>query len=290
MFPIAFVTTCKGRLHHIKQTLPTLVALKPAEIIVVDYSCPDGTADWVEANYPEVRVVRVNDDPGFCLPRARNMGAAHSSAPWLCFIDADILVEREWLGWMEKHLKPSRFYRPSLLNGAQLQEVAGTFLCTREAFETCKGYDEAFRGWGGEDIDLYTRLPLEAGAQLDYYPNEFVKPISHADDERTTFHAIKNIRIQSLINGCYVKVKRHLLENSIRDIPFETRRSMLSTLSDYFKSFSDQPRTFAVRLQALGLTDSEGRRIDLEVEVSKQRRFGFFGARKSSVRTLKSSI
>ena len=80
---IAFITTCKGRLKHIQQTLPTMVAENPYEIILVDYGCPQGTGDWAESNYPSVKVVRVNDDPGFCAARARNIGAGHSTAPWL---------------------------------------------------------------------------------------------------------------------------------------------------------------------------------------------------------------
>jgi glycosyltransferase involved in cell wall biosynthesis len=289
MFPIAFVTTCKGRLHHLKQTLPALVRLNPAEIIVVDYNCPDATADWVEANYPQVKVVRVTDDPGFCLPRARNLGAAQSTSPWLCFIDADILVDKGWLGWMAAHADSQHFYLPSKHNGKYLPEIAGTFLCPRQAFEACNGYDEAFRGWGGEDIDLYTRLPIEAGVRAAEYPNSFVNPINHADDERTTYHSIKDVRIQGLINSCYVKTKRHLLETSIRDIPFETRRTMLGTISDYFRDFRDLPATFSIQVQAKGLTDYTGKQVDLELEIAKQRRFRFFGARKAAVRTLKRS-
>ena len=72
MTTIACVITCKGRLHHLKQTLPLIVAMGTSEVIVVDYGCPDGTGDWVEANFPGVTVVRVDDDPGFSPARSRN--------------------------------------------------------------------------------------------------------------------------------------------------------------------------------------------------------------------------
>ncbi len=32
----AFVTTCKGRLDYLKQALPGVVAMQPAEVVVVD--------------------------------------------------------------------------------------------------------------------------------------------------------------------------------------------------------------------------------------------------------------
>ncbi len=40
----SIITTCKGRLEHLKQTLPAMLAQKDSEVIVVDYSCPHGTA------------------------------------------------------------------------------------------------------------------------------------------------------------------------------------------------------------------------------------------------------
>lgn len=289
MYPIAFVTTCKGRLHHIKQTLPSLVAEAPAEIILVDYGCPDNTGDWVEENFPTVKVVRLQDDPGFCLPRARNIGAAHSSAPWLCFIDADIRVKSGWLEWMHKHLKPHFFYRASRENGKQLQEIAGTVICARSDFTAVGGYDEAFRGWGGEDIDLYARLTLHGSARPEYYPHQFVEPINHADAERTTFHSIKNIQIQSLINSCYVKAKTYLLSHGVRDIPFETRQQMLATISDHLKQFPSRPATFAIRLPANNLGMPDGQRLDLALEIAKRRRYAVFGARRTHVRNLAGS-
>jgi hypothetical protein len=75
MTAVAFITTSKGWLHHIRQTLPLIVAQSPAEIVVVDYACPEQTGDWVEARYGSVKVLRVSDDPGFCVSRARNIGA-----------------------------------------------------------------------------------------------------------------------------------------------------------------------------------------------------------------------
>src|SRR6185369_6037579 len=97
---VGFVTTCKGRLHHIQRTLPLIVAQLPKEVVVVDYGCPQSVGDWVETHFPNVTVVRVGDDPGFCLSRARNIGARQTSAPWICFTDADALITSGWTDWM----------------------------------------------------------------------------------------------------------------------------------------------------------------------------------------------
>jgi hypothetical protein len=47
MTDVAFITTCKGGLHPIQETLPLIAAGSPAEIVVVDYGCPQGMGDWL---------------------------------------------------------------------------------------------------------------------------------------------------------------------------------------------------------------------------------------------------
>jgi hypothetical protein len=39
----SIVTTWKGRLRDLQQSLPTFVSQAAAEVVVVDYDCPEGT-------------------------------------------------------------------------------------------------------------------------------------------------------------------------------------------------------------------------------------------------------
>ena len=55
----SLIVTCKGRLMHLRQTLPLFCALPDTEVILVDYGCPDGSGVWAAANFPAARVVRV---------------------------------------------------------------------------------------------------------------------------------------------------------------------------------------------------------------------------------------
>jgi hypothetical protein len=60
MADLCFVTTCMGRLSALRHTVgPMLDQPARAGVVVVDYSCPDGSGAWVEANHPTDRVVRV---------------------------------------------------------------------------------------------------------------------------------------------------------------------------------------------------------------------------------------
>ena len=227
MTAFAFVTTCKGRLHHLQQTLPLIVAEAPDEIVVVDYGCPQGSGDWVEANYPQVKVVRVTDDDGFRLARARNLGAAACSAPWICFIDADIRIGPDFVAWMRANARQRHYYRQAPVAGQRDLETYGTVLCPRRAFEAIGGYDELFIGWGGEDDDLYDRL-LIAGLVMGHYPAEMAQAISHDDSERMAFHALKRKDLQQILNTFYRNAKVQVMNfRGIRtELPLAVRREL----------------------------------------------------------------
>ena len=73
---LTFVTTCMGRLRFLRETLPLLAAQPAAACVVVDYGCPDHCGDWVQANLPQVKVVRWPAASTFHAAHARNLGAA----------------------------------------------------------------------------------------------------------------------------------------------------------------------------------------------------------------------
>lgn len=52
---LTFVTTCRGRLAHLRRSLPTFVAQPDAEVVVVDYDCPERSGEWVEQTFGSSR-------------------------------------------------------------------------------------------------------------------------------------------------------------------------------------------------------------------------------------------
>ncbi|WP_315389065.1 glycosyltransferase family 2 protein [uncultured Stenotrophomonas sp.] len=75
---------CLGRLR---------AAAEVAEIRVVDNNSDDGTLDIVQRHAsadPRVRFIANPDNPGFAA--ANNQGVADSHAPWLAFINPDLMV------------------------------------------------------------------------------------------------------------------------------------------------------------------------------------------------------
>jgi hypothetical protein len=178
---LSLITTCKNRLPHLKQTLPLMLQQPRAEVIVVDYGCGQGTAAWVKEHHPAAKLVQVNDDPVFCAARARNMGAKIASHETLCFVDVDVLVHLELSKWLELNQSPNAFYLYPVRKDER--ELDGFLIIAREYFLKIGGYDEAFRGWGGEDYDLYERL-ARTGLSRSSVPRESILSIPHGDELR----------------------------------------------------------------------------------------------------------
>ncbi len=89
---VSVVIATYNRGARIAPTLDSVLTQTHAanEVIVVDDCSPDGTGDWVTANYPTVRVVRPERNGG--TSAARNFGARAATGDVLVFFDHDDLM------------------------------------------------------------------------------------------------------------------------------------------------------------------------------------------------------
>jgi len=216
-----YITTCKGRLHHLVQSLPAALQAGPAECVVVDYGCPDGAGAWVREHHPSVRVVTVSDDPGFNLARARNAGAAVAQGEWLGFFDADVLLAPGFFATVERGIRGGHYFVPDSGD----PNTWGSCLVERAAFTAVGGYDEAIDTWGGEDNDLYAVLGFH-GVQRGHYSGQLVTPIRHSDEERARFHAGKSLDRMVRLSSAYRAVKLDVMRLMSRTLGLEERRHL----------------------------------------------------------------
>lgn len=188
---------------------------------MVDYACPDNTADWVTEHFPQVRVVRVSGETGFNPARARNLGARAANAPWLAFFDADILWSPELSASVRPLLQPGHFYRA----GPTTLQSWGSIICQRQDFESIGGYDEAFIGWGGEDDDLIGRL-LMLGRRPAEFPASLIGEVPHDEAARMRFHEVKDRAASRRINNLYLQAKLDMMRLLGRPLALESRQAM----------------------------------------------------------------
>lgn len=79
-------------------------AREVVEIRVIDNASLDGTLDIIQrhaAQDPRVRFVGNPDNPGFAV--GCNQGARESAAPWLAFVNPDLMVEADTLARLRAH-------------------------------------------------------------------------------------------------------------------------------------------------------------------------------------------
>lgn len=247
---IALITICKGRLHHLRESLPLMLAQHPDQMVVVDYGCPDGTAAWVKANFPDVEVISVTDDPGFNASRARNAGWRATRTRWAICLDADILPRTGWLDWLRPRLDDElTLFRAARVAGKRSADSWGMACISRRAFELVDGYDEAFCNWGAEDNDFFDRLHT-AGINENHYPGDFLGRIPHDDSTRTKFYQLKDIAISGRAGLYYSVIKQHLERTLTQRLPLEYRQKMMSQLLDHTALGTSQKQLPPLRFPA----------------------------------------
>jgi GT2 family glycosyltransferase len=65
------------------------------EILVLDNASRDGTADFIEQNYPDIRLIRLDQNYGPC--DAINRALDYICGTYLAYLNQDIVAHRQWL-------------------------------------------------------------------------------------------------------------------------------------------------------------------------------------------------
>jgi hypothetical protein len=159
---LTVVSTCKGRLAHVQQSATRALELG-LRYLLVDYSCPEHSGEWVRSlGHPNAHAVQVIDSSGlFCKPKALNVGggyAAEHYGGFLLFCDADMLLSADVVADIEKNLSSDTFVFVASQN-AQFSDFMGLLAVHSYLFKEVGGYEEAFEDYyGHEDLEFRLRL------------------------------------------------------------------------------------------------------------------------------------
>jgi len=203
---LSIITTCKGRIHHLKQTLPRMMFqwdVKPNsyEVVVVDYGDPDNSYTWAyreaqKMKFKNLIAVKVFNNIKLWNPgRARNIGARQSSGDILFFVDADIKLGKTDVRTVVDVFERENcvIWRRDIFAGAK-GDTNGTFACTRESFFIVNGFNEIGTGWCLEDIDLFRRYECFRRSSIIKDGDLKISVIRHGRDLRTKYSGYENTK------------------------------------------------------------------------------------------------
>ncbi|MCU0731253.1 MAG: glycosyltransferase family 2 protein [Hyphomonas sp.] len=239
---ISYCTTCKGRLHHLRQTLPANMAAEAGnddiEFVLLDYDSNDGLGDWVRDTFrgelASGRLVYVRHAPAphFRMAHAKNMSHRAASGDVLVNVDGDNFIAPNTSAWLRalfvEHPNslacPRELTVPGFLQQRYLNRflnrprpadgLCGRIAVSRATFHAVGGYNEGLLGWGGDDVDFMLRV-RDSGARLAAMPVAvWGGTIPHDNEERIANMPGQDQKVslkrlqRSLVRTLYVSIAR----------------------------------------------------------------------------------
>ncbi len=192
--------------HHLEECLDSLLGqtYPDFEVIFVDNGSADSSVEFVKNKYPQVKLISLETNKGFC--EGNNIGYLHATGEFIALLNNDTRVDFDWLEQLRRAMDYNSktgisascminyFHREILDTAGDEYDICGVgfkagnrqkvveYQKTRYPFGACAGaalyrrimieeigfFDEHFFAVG-EDIDLSFRARL-AGYQCIYTP------------------------------------------------------------------------------------------------------------------------
>lgn len=176
------ITYCKGRLEHLKKTLPSIERVAKPIIVI----CQDHEAlKWCTLN-SSAKLVWTNRD--YCQPHVRNCGLLWSESEYITFIDADRYYKHP------ETPDPGTYLHHCMKTEEHFGYTvgrAGNITVRRSDALKINGFDERMTDYGFDDTDFCIRLQM-LGLQ-GRVCGKF-KVLDHPDERRTENFANKNLK------------------------------------------------------------------------------------------------
>jgi hypothetical protein len=198
---LALCTTCKGRLTHLKETLPANLAdnagMAPERsvFVLLDYNSKDGLGDWVKSEMADHlksgRLVyyRYTSPGPFKMAHAKNL--AHrlgilEGATHIVNVDADNFIGAGFAAYVLDHFQAhgsETFLWSRMVKGEMARGISGRIAVTREQFILVGGYNEKYKTWSPDDTDFKLRLRRLGHGPVEVDPR-FLDALNHNDRVR----------------------------------------------------------------------------------------------------------
>jgi GT2 family glycosyltransferase len=95
---VSIIIVNTNELHHLQRCLPSINKQRYPnyEVLVIDNASTDGSINYIEENFPNVKVIRNKVNLGYA--GANNMGFQKADQKYLAVLNPDTEVDPDWLG------------------------------------------------------------------------------------------------------------------------------------------------------------------------------------------------
>jgi len=197
MEKISICTVCMDRLFYLRETLSANLIDNldyPAlEFVVLDYNSQDGLENWIRSSMMQyidsglLKYFRTTEPKYFSQSHSKNLVSNLASGDIICLLDADVYAGKDYARWVngvfEEH-GSNTIVTTIRSTYIPHRDLGGKLAFHKRCFTAVRGYDEAFNGYGFEDVDFAHRLELQGGNRVYIEEAEFLKYISHTHMER----------------------------------------------------------------------------------------------------------
>lgn len=82
--------------HHLDKFLPTIIEYSPGcEVVVADNGSTDGSVDFLQKNFPDIKILIFNENHGFC--GGYNKALSQLDSEYFVLLNSDIEVTKNWI-------------------------------------------------------------------------------------------------------------------------------------------------------------------------------------------------
>jgi len=208
-YQIAFFQCCRDRLFQLNETLrhnlKSCAVYDDVLITIVDYGCPNNTADWVLKNFSyeiqngNLAVLHVDTNEPWRMATVKNISGRLScllGAQWLMSLDVD-----NWIS--ESEVQDFYFFSKAELcfHGLKTKTdgSCGRIGMPAETYLRLNGFREDSPPVGRHDVDLVNRLLIDGNSVVRKYPhksalyNSLEDKLKHTEANHKDFvHICKN--------------------------------------------------------------------------------------------------
>ena len=90
-------------IRYIEACLDSIKAAGDHKVVIVDNGSCDGSLELIEKNYPEVSLISLPENTGFC--NAVNVGLKHVKTPYVFLLNNDTVIKPDTISALEKRME-----------------------------------------------------------------------------------------------------------------------------------------------------------------------------------------